>query len=693
MTERILSNSASSGIRNVAIVGPYSSGKTTLLESVLFVSQTIARKGKIQDQNTVGDSSPEAHDRQMSVEINAASLEYQGLRFNLLDCPGSIEFAQETWNALIGVDMAIVVFEPDLERVLSLAPLFKFLDDWEIPHLVFINKMDRINHARFMDVLHALKTVSSRPLIPHQYPVRQPDNTIVGYIDLVSEQAYHYHAGAPADPVPLPEALRQEEQAARDEMLETLADFDDHLLEELLEEIKPNQTEIEQDLKWELGADLVVPVFLGMAEQDYGIRPLLDALVREAPKPQATAERRGLVPAEETEDTAGFVLAQVLKTYTLPQSGKFSLVRIWQGELSEHMALNGIRTGGMYRCFGAQTQPIQTAQAGDIVALSRLENVKTGDVLTHKLANDPAEAVALPRVKALLPVYALAIAPENRKDEVKLSGALNKILEEDPALHWEQHGDTHEVILWGQGEVHLQVSLDRLRRKYNLPMMTHIPHVPYRETIRKCNTKAHGRYKHQSGGHGQFGDVYLDIQPLPRGTGFNFAQKIVGGVVPKQYIPGVETGVREYLQQGPLGFPVVDVAVTLTDGSYHSVDSSEQAFKQAARIAMQTGMPTCEPVLLEPILQVTVAVPNEFTSNVLRLVSGRRGQILGYDAKVGWQGWDQVSAYLPQVEMQDLIMELRSLTLGIGSFVWDYDHLQEVPDKLADRVLATHPRS
>jgi elongation factor G len=674
MTEKVLS-----GIRNVAIVGPYSSGKTTLLESLLFVTGTLSRKGRIQDGNTVGDDAQEARDRQMSVEVSAAHTEYQGLRFNFLDCPGSIEFVQETWNALIGVDAAIVVCEPDLDRVLTLSPLFKFLDDWQIPHLVFVNKMDRVNSTRFMDVLHTLKTVSSRPLVPHQYPVRQKGEAVVGFIDLVTEAAYHYHAGAPADPIPLPEELREEEHAAREEMLETLAEFDDHLLEELLEEIEPSQEEIFKDLKWELSADLIVPVFLGIADQEYGVRPLLDALVREAPGPEVTAANRGL----NHEDAA---IAQVLKTYSLPQAGKLSLVRVWQGQLTDNMTLNGVRAGGMYRLRGTQTDSVQVAEAGDIVALSRLEGIATGDtLLAGKAEVDPP----LPHIEPMLPVYALAIAPENRNDEVKLSSALNKLLEEDPSLRWEQHGDTHEVILWGQGEIHLQVSLDRLRRKYNLPMSTHIPHVPYKETIRKPQAKVHGRYKHQSGGHGQFGDVYLNIQPLPRGTGFNFDQTIVGGVVPKQYIPGVETGVREYLGHGPLGFPVVDVAVTLTDGSYHSVDSSEQAFKQAARIAMQTGMPKCDPILLEPILSVEISVPTEFTSKVLRLVSGRRGQVLGYDAKSGWQGWDQVSAYLPQAEMQDLIMELRSLTLGVGSFNWIYDHLQEVPDKLLDRVLAT----
>jgi len=295
--------------------------------------------------------------------------------------------------------------------------------------------------------------------------------------------------------------------------------------------------------------------------------------------------------------------------------------------------------------------------------------------------------VELNRAEALTPVFALSITTEKRNDEVKLSSALAKLLEEDPALHWQQHGDTHEIILWGQGEIHLQVALDRLRRKYNLPMATHLPQVPYKETIRQ-STHVHGRYKHQTGGHGQFGDVHLDINPQARGQGFQFKEAIVGGAVPKQYIPGVETGVREFLDHGPLGFPIVDIAVTLTDGSYHNVDSSEQAFKQAARIAMQEGVPKCQSVLLEPIVKVTLSVPIDFTAKVLRLVSGRRGQILGYDAKEDWRGWDEISAQIPQAEIQDLIVELRSLTLGVGHFSWEYDHLQEVPDKIADRVLA-----
>lgn len=665
-----------SGSRNIAIVGPYSSGKTTLLESLLSVTGTISRKGLIQDKNTVGDSSPEARDHQMSVEVSVASTEYAGIRFTFLDCPGSIEFTQETHNALIGVDAAVIVCELEGSRVLTLAPLFKFLDDWEIPHLVFVNKMDR-DSGNFAEILQALQGVSSRPLVLHQYPIGQGEE-LRGFIDLISEQAYQYHPGAPADLIPLPESLRQQEQAARTEMLEVLADFDDHLLEELLEEIDPPQEEVLGDLKLDLGADLIVPVFLGVATQDYGVRHLLDALVREAPDSVTTAKHRGIFPSSDTP------LAQVLKTYLSPQGGKLSLVRVWQGELKDGMNLNGVRVGGLYQMLGQQQSSLTTAQAGDIVALGRLDGIKTGDTLTLPATPSPA---ALPKAEQIAPVFDFAIVPERRNDEVKLSGAIAKLLEEDPSVALEQREDTHEMLLWGQGEIHLQVSLERLRRKYNLPVKTHIPQIPYRETIRKPSV-SHGRYKHQTGGHGQFGDVYLDIKPLPRGEGFSFNETIVGGVVPRQYIHGVETGVREFLERGALGFPVVDIAVTLTNGSYHSVDSSEQAFKQAARIAMQEGLPQCHPILLEPIVSVEVSAPTEFTSNVLRLVSGRRGQILGYEVKPGWQGWDQVSAYLPQTEMHSFIVELRSLTLGMGSFCWQYDHLHEMPEKLAERVLA-----
>ena len=673
--------------RNIALVGAYLSGKTTLLESFLFVTGAISRKGKVSDKNTVGDSATEARDRAMTVEVNFASTEYEGIRFNFLDCSGSVEFLQETYHALMGVDMAIIVCEPNGDRVNTLAPLFKFLDDWEIPHAIFVNKMDRagsgeVAHPQaFHSLLQALKTVSNRPLVAQQYPI-STGTELTGFIDLVTEQGYQYLANAAPQAIALSEDLAAQEKVEREEMLETIANFDDHLLEELLEEINPSQSEVIEDLQKELSADQIVPVFFGVAEQDYGVRPLLKALLNEAPQPETTISHR-LQLANYAPQSADVTIAQVLKNYYTLQGGKLSLVRVWLGKLTDGMVLNGSRIGGLYRLTGGQQQSIAEAEAGDIVAIARMEVIKAGDTLTTAQINIETLAIA----PTLEPVFAWAIAPEKRNDEVKLSSVLNKLCEEDPALRWEQHNETHEVVLWGQGEIHLQVALDRMRRKYNLPMTKHQPQVLYKETIRKA-TNSHGRYKHQSGGHGQFGDVYLQIQPLPRGDGFKFAETIVGGVVPKQYIAGVETGVREYLTKGILGFPVVDISVTLTNGSYHAVDSSEQAFKQAARLAMQEGVPQCEPILLEPINLVEVSIPNEYTSSILRLVSGKRGQILGYAAKDSWQRWDRVSAYIPEVEMQSLILELRSLTMGVGFFNKTFDRLQEVPEKLTSQVIS-----
>jgi elongation factor G len=359
---------------------------------------------------------------------------------------------------------------------------------------------------------------------------------------------------------------------------------------------------------------------------------------------------------------------------------------VWAGEVKDGMVLGGMRVGGVFRMLGLQQQNVGSAAAGEIVALGRLEEAKTGQVLVNGAT---APTVELTTAPPPAPMYAFAVHAENRNDEVKLSGALAKLIDEDPSLRFEQDPELQQSLLWGQGEMHLRVALDRMRSKYHIGVNGRPPQTPYRETIRK-SIQSHGRHKKQSGGHGQFGDIKIEIRPRGRGEGFEFVDKIVGGAVPRQYIPAVEAGARDYLRRGPLGFPVVDISVTLYDGQYHSVDSSEMAFKMAAALALREGLPKCEPVLLEPILAVDVSVPSEFTSNVLQLISTKRGRILGYDAKDGWSGWDQVSAQIPQAEMHDLIVNLRSLTQGVAFFDWRYDHLDPVPDKLAETVVAHH---
>lgn len=661
--------------RCAAFVGPYGSGKTTLLESVLFITGAIRRKGSVREGNTVGDGSPESRERQMSVEVSAASTEYLGDRWTFLDCPGSIEMIQESWNVLKMVDAAVVVCEPVVERALMVAPLFKFLEDQAIPHLVFINKVDTAS-SRIGEVLKALRSVSGPPLVLRQVPIRKGE-AITGYVDLASGRAYAYRPGQASELVSAPEDVQGREKSARTELLEHLADFDDDLLEKLLEDAVPSQEEVYQQLTKTLRESQVTPVFLGAAEHDNGVRRLLKTLRHEVAQPSDTAERLGIDAGD------GKALAQVFKTYHASHAGKLSLTRVWRGEITDGMTLNGGRVGGLFRMAGAQQTKVAKATAGEVVALGRMEKVSTGDVLTPS-GKRPEGIVPWP--DALEPIYALAVSAEKRADEVRLTGALAKLVEEDPSLSFEQNPDTNEMLLWGQGEIHLQVALARLRHRYNLEVQSRLPQVPYKETIRK-STSQHGRYKKQTGGHGQFGDVHLDIKPLPRGTGFEFSQAVVGGAVPRQYIPSVERGVKEYLNRGPLGFPIVDIVVTLTDGQHHSVDSSDIAFKMAGRIAMVEGMPKCNPVLLEPILHVTISAPNQFTSNVQRLLSGRRGQILGFQAKKDWKGWDEISAYLPQSEIHDLIVELRSLTLGVGTFSWKFDHLQELIGRLAERVI------
>jgi elongation factor G len=501
---------------------------------------------------------------------------------------------------------------------------------------------------------------------------------ITGHVDLVSERAFKWHENEASEPIELPGDVKPLEQAEREKLLESLADFDDTLLEKLLEDQVPSRDEIYRYLTESLQKGEIVSVFFGSAERDNGITRLLKALRHEAPDVSGVVGRLGVKAPK------GEPLAQVFKSIHAPQIGKLSFVRVLAGEIKDSEPLNGARVSGILSSFGQKHDKQSRAAAGDTVSLGRMDEIATGMLLSAAGAVGAAHWPS-----PLKPVFSLSIHAEDRSDEVKLSGALGKIVDEDPSLSYSHNPDTGELLMWGQGEMHLLIALDRLKNRYKLAVRSTRPHVAYKETIRKPVSQ-HGRHKKQSGGHGQFGDVHLDIKPLPRGTGFNFNDSISGGVVPKQYIPAVESGVKDYMAHGPLGFPVVDIAVTLTDGQYHSVDSSEMAFKQAAQLAMREGMPKCNPILLEPIYQVRISVPSEFTSKVQRLVSARRGQILGFDAKAGWKGWDEVVVQLPQSEMHDLIIDLRSQTLGVGTYDWSFDHLQEFSGKDADRIVAAH---
>jgi elongation factor G len=455
--------------------------------------------------------------------------------------------------------------------------------------------------------------------------------------------------------------MLSEEQAALGRLVETLADRDDELLEKVLEDIKPTPQELYRDMRKDLCEGAVIEVLVGAAEHANGVRRLWKALRHDAPDPAETTARRAI-------NSNGPALAQIFKTAYAGHTGKLSYARIWSGTIADGAQLGGTRLGGIYHYVNGDLTKIPETQQGDVVAFGRLDGVPTGATVSPGTQPEP-----LPFPEPTPPVYAMAIATTDRKDDVKLSGALHKLTEEDPSLFITQEGET---VLHGQGEMHLQTTVDHLARDYGLKLATHKPGIAYKETIRKP-VHEHGRLKRQTGGHGQFADVKIDIAPRARGEGFLFIDKIVGGAVPRNFIPAVGDAAEEATSKGPFGYPVVDLSVTLVDGGFHSVDSSDMAFKTATQIAMKEGLAKAEPVLLEPIDHVTISVPNDYTARAQRLLTGRRGQILGFAERSGWAGWDDVEALVPEAEMHDLIIELRSQTMGLGTFRKRFDHLAE----------------
>jgi len=670
------------GPKCIAIVGPFASGKTTLFEAILARTGVIAKQGSVAAGTTVGDSTPEARAHQMSTEATFATAQFMGESITFADCPGSIEFSYEATPILAACDAAIVVAEADDKKIPALQLILRQLDEMGLPRMLFLNKVEKIN-AGVRDVLKLLQPASSRPLLLRQIPLRR-DGAVVGSIDLALERAYVWREQAESEVAAIPDDEKAREGEARFAMLERLADHDDTLMEQLLEDVEPPRDEIFDDLSADLRDGSITPVLIGSAEHGNGVLRLLKAIRHDAPDVSDTRKRLKV---------AGSSGARIMKTLHTPHGGKLSVTRVLSGTIADgaELTADGGRTGkvsGIYRLTGRDQVKVGTAAVGDTVALGKLDELRTGDaVAVGRVA--PPKAYLPPAPE---PVFALALRPKERKDDVKLSATLQKMVEEDPSLSVAQNQDTGETILSGQGEMHLRVATEKLEGRHQIPLQSRAPQVPYRETIRK-GVQQRGRHKKQSGGHGQFGDVQIEIKPLPRGSGFAFTDTITGGVVPKTYIPSVEAGIREFLKAGPFGFPVVDIAVNLSDGSYHAVDSSDMAFQMAARIAMKEGMPACSPVLLEPVMKVAITTPSEATARITALVPQRRGQILGYDAREGWDGWDLIEATLPQAEIGNLIVDLRSASSGVASFTASFDHMAELTGRLADDVMNAHGRA
>ena len=668
-----------SGPRCIALVGPFQSGKTTLLEAILARTGAVQRQGTVDAGTTVGDAGKEARSHRMSVEATFATTNFMGDSYTFIDCPGSVEFIQDMRSVLPAVDAAVVVCEADEKKVPQLQLILRELEDQNIPRFLFLNKIDKAE-KRVRETIKLLQPASRVPLLLRQIPIWTGD-IISGFVDLALERAYVYKEYAPSEIIELKGEDLDRKKEARFTMLETLADHDDQLMEQLLEDIEPPRDKVFDDLAKELRDRIVCPVLLGSATRTNGVLRLLKALRHETPGASETAQRLGVKAGGES-------VALVLKTFHTTHGGKMSIARLLAGQAGDGTTLttsggDAGRISGVFKVMGQHFEKRGQASVGETVALGKLESAKTGDTLS----SGKQPSAALVQVKPYPPVLAIAVHAKERKDDVKLGPAFNKLTEEDPSLSVIHNAESHEVVIWGQGEMHLRVATERLAERFMVPVATRPPSVGYRETIRKPITQR-GRHKKQSGGHGQFGDVMLEIKPLPRGSGFKFDDRITGGVVPRNYIPAVEEGVIDGLKHGPLGFPVVDLSVALIDGSYHTVDSSDQAFRTAGRIGIVEALPQCQPVLLEPIHEVEIVCPSEATAKMNAILSGRRGQILGFDTREGWNGWDTVRAQMPEAEIGDLIIEVRSGTAGVGSFTFKFDHMAELTGRTADQIIA-----
>jgi elongation factor G len=572
----------------------------------------------------------------------------------------------------------VVVCEADERKAAQLQLILRELEDQKIPRFLFVNKIDKTDKD-LRESLKLLQPASRVPLLLRQLPIFQND-IVSGFVDLALERAYVYREHAPSEVIPL-DGDTLDTQTARFSMLETLADHDDELMEQLLADIPPPRDRVFDDLARELRDGVVCPVLMGVATRTNGVLRLLKALRHEAPGVSATRKRLGIAPN-------GDAVGLVLKTFHTTHGGKLSVTRVLNGEIGDGTTLSSPdhdagRVSGVAKLLGQSSEKRGIAGAGDTVAFGKLDGAKTGDTLSS--GKQPHPAVA--EVKSYPGVLAIAISAKERKDDVKLGLALNKLLDEDPSLTMIHNPESHEMVVWGQGEMHLRVATERLADRFGVAIERRRPTVGYRETIKKP-VQQRGRHKKQSGGHGQFGDVVLDIKPQPRNAGFIFEDRITGGVVPRNYIPAVEEGVLDAMKHGPLGFPVVDIAVALVDGSYHAVDSSDMAFRIAGRIGINEALPHCQPVLLEPIHMVEITCPSDASTRINAILSGRRGQILGFDTREGWQGWDVVRAMMPESEIGDLIVEVRSATAGVGSFTFKFDHMAELTGKPAEQIVA-----
>ncbi len=674
-------------IRNVALVGHNGSGKTTLAEALLYRAGSINRLGTVEAGNTVTDYDPEEHDRGMSLSLALAPFVWRDHKINLIDTPGYADFVGDVHAALRVTDLAVFVISAVEGIEVQTAYAWKVAEKLNIPRMIFINKLDK-ERSSFDRTLAELRDHFGAGIAPIELPIGK-EEAFHGVADLFRNKAYIYDSGK-AEVVDMPEELTEREHEVHDNLVEGIVVADDDMLEQYLEGTIPSVQELEATMAAGVAAAKVFPVVCGSATGPIAVDRLADFIVELGPSPLDRPPAIVIAGGQEVEvpkDPNGDPLAFVFKTFADPYVGQISMFKVLSGTLKPETHLTNGRSGQDERLakiatmFGKETELVSGAPAGDIVAAAKLQDTRTGDTLAPK--NKP---VKVPPVDRPAPVIATALVPRTQSDDDKMASALHRILEEDSSLKIERNDETHQTLLYGMGETHLLIALEKLERKFGVQVDQEPVRVPFRETITQP-ADAEGRHKKQSGGHGQYGVCHLILRPLPRGEGFMFVDAVKGGSIPRQYIPAVEKGIVETMQQGGNhGYPVVDIEATVDDGKAHAVDSNEMSFKLAARAGFREAFDAGSPVLLEPISHVSINVPMAYQGDVMGDIAARRGSVQGSEASS--DGFQIVKAMIPTSEIIRYAIDLRSLTHGWGTFSAEHDHYQEMPSHLVAKAVA-----
>ncbi len=674
-------------IRNVALVGHSGSGKTTLAEALLYRAGVISRLGRVEDGNTVMDFDPEEHKRGSSLSLAIAPLDWVGHKINLIDTPGYADFVGDVHAALRVADLAVFVVSAVDGVEVQTENIWHLADRMDVPRMVFVNKLDK-ERASFDRTLEQLQDRFGAGIAPLELPIGS-EAAFHGVADLFTDKAYLYDSGR-GEEAEIPEEMEAREHDIHNDLVEGIVIADDALLERYLEGDIPSVQELEHTMAKGVARATVFPVVCGSATGPIAVDRLASFIVEIGPSP-AVRNNFTVTAGDELVEAEGSVsgdpLAFVFKTIVDPYVGQISMFKVLSGTLKSDSALMNTRTGSDERLakiatlVGKESEPVGELLSGDIGAVTKLNNTATGDTLAPK-----GKPVRVPAIARPEPVLAMAIAPRTQGEEDKLANALRRLQEEDSALLIERSDETKQTLLRGMGETHLTITLEKLQRKFGVNVTTEDVRVPYRETVTR-GAEAEGRYKKQTGGHGQFGVAKLKIEPLPRGTGFEFVDRIKGGSIPRQFIPAVEKGIRETMADGGVrGYPVVDVTVSCIDGKYHSVDSSEMSFKMAGRLGFRAAMNLANPIMLEPISRIEVTVPADYQGDIMGDLSSRRGQLQG--TEIGVAGRQTITALVPTSEIMRYAIDLRSITQGWGIFRAEHDHYEELPSHLYAKVAA-----